>query len=164
MEDVPGVKAGSFGATPKGVILHGSRSGQSYDTATEYAATVNYVRGGASGLGWNATIGDDAVAIHLQPDEWGWNARGHSSEYLAVEFAQATVSRAISDAQVRAFVWWFQRCRQRWPGLPLVFPTHASLKEGIRDGKSDPFPLSDARADTLRGRILARFADTKGSA
>jgi len=154
------VFAGAFATQPQGVILHSSRSGSGNDTAAEYRGTVAYAETGAGGqdLGWNATIGDDIYAVHFPCDRWGWNARAASQHYLAVEFAQATADLAISDAQVNAFCHWLQKqALARWPGLPLVFPTHAELPEGVADGKSDVFPKEDPRADELRARIMARL-------
>ncbi len=158
IEQVRGNASGTFQVQPQGVILHGTRSGQNYTTRQEYDATVNYVKNGAGGLGWSATIGDDVIALHLLAGEWGWNSRAASSKYLAVEFAQATVDREISPAQVKVFAWWFlNRARVAWPNLPLTFPTHAELPEGQADGKTDPMPRGDPRADQLRARILAEI-------
>lgn len=159
VEEIPGNRAGSFPSVPRGVILHGSRSGSGNNTDREYAGTVNYVRNGASGLGWNATIGDDVVGIHIGPDGYGWNARAASSKYLAVEFAQAVETKPISDAQVKAFCWWFiSHVYPRWPSIPLNFPTHAELEArgetGQRDGKTDVFSNGSPQSDELRSRIL----------
>lgn len=151
--------AGAFTATPAGVILHGSRSGMRQATAAEFRGTVSYIEGGAldaegDNLGWNATVGEDIVALHIGPKHWGWNARGHSSVYEAVEFAQPTVDDAISDGQVRTFVWWFLHvARAAWPDLPAVFPLHSELAAGIKDGKSDAFPRHDPRGNDLKARI-----------
>jgi hypothetical protein len=116
-----------------------------------------------NGYGWNATIGDDEISIHMGANQWGWNARGCSDDYLAVEFAQPTVSHQISDAQVRAFCWFVRACRQTWPSLTQYFPTHAELDGtapyGIYDGKTDVFPRGDSRTAALRARILARLSD-----
>ena len=166
-EDYPDpAPAGSYGSTPRGVILHGSRSGRAGTPKdVEYRGTASYERtnrlpeGGK--LGWTATIGDGVVAVHLDPRTWGWNARAASSRYLAVEFAQATRDEPISDGQVDAFcAWYLTRARAAWPDLPASFPTHAEVERsgetGARDGKDDVFP--DARADELRARILARLS------
>lgn len=147
--------AGRFSTTPAGVILHGTRSGQTYNTAQEYASTKRFVAGGAAGLGWNLTVGDDILSLHLDPDQWGWNAREASRQFLAAEFAQARLGSPITDGQVRAFCWWFvQHARQRWLSLPLVFPNHADLPSGARDGKTDVELAGD---HTVRDRILARL-------
>lgn len=151
---------GTFQAQPSGVILHGSRSGSSNTTEQEYNGTKQWAQ--RTEYVWNATIGDDAVAIHLAPNQWAWNAKEASRRYIGVEFAQATVDRPISDGQVRAFCWYFTNVlRDTWPGLPLVFPTHAELEAngqiGQPDGKTDVFPAGDPRADELRTRILARL-------
>jgi hypothetical protein len=155
--------AGTFPAMPRGVILHGSRSGKAGNPkASEYAGTANWEVNNPNDLGWHATIGEGTVAVHLDPRQWGWNARGSSSHFLAVEFAQATVDEAISDAQVDAFCAWLtERVLPVWPALPMFFPTHAELdgtpEYGPHDGKSDVFPLGDDRADELRARIMARL-------
>lgn len=158
----PGAMAGSFMVAPKGVILHGSRSGvEANSTHQEFVGTSNFAAGGAGGLGWNATLGDDEIAIHMGADEWGWNARGVSGSFLAVEFAQPTVDDGVSDGQVRAFCWFFERCRQRWPSMDRYFPTHAELDGtdayGPYDGKTDVFPNAAARTEDLRRRINARL-------
>ncbi len=156
-----GTHAGHFVAQPLGVILHGSRSGRPQSTNDEFWGTSNFAM--VTELGWNATVGDDIVAVHLQADEWGWNARSASQRYLAVEFAQPTVNDAISDAQVRAFCHWFMdQGRHDWPRLPLVFPTHAELPEGVADGKTDICPRGDPRANDLRARIHKRLRDQYG--
>jgi hypothetical protein len=155
--------AGMFAACPGGIILHGSRSGRSWSTQDEYESTVNYAEGGAAGLGWNATIGDDTLAIHIPLDSWGWNARAASKQYLAVEFAQGTASCPISDGQVRAFVYFYQMAKKEWPALPLRLPTHAELDSsgatGHYDGKSDVFPVNDPRTEDLRKRIVKRLGE-----
>ena len=163
VEQAIGNRAGVFAGTPQGVILHGSRSGQDYDTDREYQATVNYYRQGANGLGWNATIGDDRVCEHLTAAEWGWNARSASRQYLAVEFAQATVDRPISDGQVRAFSWLFRnRFRGEWPSLPQEFPMHSELPQGVSDGKTDPHVRGGIAGEKLRARIVAEIARQGG--
>lgn len=153
--------AGRFGRTPKGIILHGSRSGIAGNPKDrEYTACANWEVNNPNDLGWNATIGERKVAIHLPPQEWGWNARAASDDYLAVEFAQATVDDPITDAQVTAFADWVKtRVLVAWPGLPMHMPTHAEVEKsgetGQVDGKSDVFPAGDSRADELRSRIMA---------
>lgn len=143
-----------FAVKPTGVILHGSRSGRAQSIQDEFNGTANYAASGIE-LGWHATIGEDAVALHMGYRQWGWNARGASTYYLAVEFAQPRLSDHISDGQIRAFCWFVQRAREAWPTLPLTFPTHAELPEGIKDGKTDVFPNGDA----IRARIFARLAE-----
>lgn len=144
---------GMFRDTPKGVIIHGSRSGLDGTEMDEFQRTVNWARNHTHGLAWNATIGPDVVAIHLEAGEWGWNARAHSWEWLAVEFSQARMGDPVSDAQVRAFAWWFlNRARKRWPELPAEFPMHAELSAGKVDGKTDLYPAGP-EADAFRERI-----------
>ncbi len=153
--------AGRFGATPKGIILHGSRSGRAGNPLdAEYLGTANWEVNNPNDLGWNATIGEGKVAVHMTPQEWGWNARGSSDNWLAVEIAQPTVNDPVTDAQVAALVDWIKtRVLPAWSQLPMHFPTHAELdgtaEYGPKDGKTDVFPKGDARADELRGRIMA---------
>lgn len=156
--------AGRFARTPKGVILHGSRSGRAGNPKdTEYLGTARYEQSNPAGLGWNATIGEDKVAVHLTPQEWGWNARAASDDYLGVEIAQATVDEPITDAQVDALADWIRtRVLPAWPNLPMAFPSHAELDGtpeygSTRDGKSDVYPRGDARMEELRSRLLARL-------
>lgn len=155
--------AGFFNGTPKGVILHGSRSGNTMlTTHQEYVGTGNYAIDQPGGLGWHATIGDDEITIHMAPNEWGWNARSASSKYIGVEFAQPVERNAISDGQVRAFCWYFQQARQRYSKLPPYFPTHAELDGtqeygGTYDGKTDVFTRGSLRTVELRVRIKDRL-------
>lgn len=136
-----GNRAGTFATTPLGVILHGTRSGQPYTTDQEYDATIRFVAGGAGGLGWNATIGNNKIDKHINPGAWGWNAREHSSQYIAVELAQARRGDPITDSQVQTFARYFvETLRPWWPSLPVNFPEHYELPAGIRDGKSDCDP------------------------
>lgn len=167
-EDKPDPEpAGTFYTQPLGVILHGSRSGKAGNAKlAEYNGTANWEVNNPDGLGWNATIGEGRVAVHLDAKHWGWNARAASGLFLAVEFAQATVDEAISDAQVDAFCAWMRRdVLPVWPALKLSFPTHAELDGttaygGYHDGKTDVFPKADARADALRTRILSNLTLT----
>lgn len=152
--------AGAFLATPDGVILHGTRSGRFWTVYEEYRATLAFVDAGAGGLGWNVTIGDGERTDHLPPNRWGWNAREHSDDYLAVEFAQARLGDLITDGQVQQFADWFIRvARKRWPSLPMNFPEHYELPAGQRDGKSDCDPANPGQlASRCREAILALSA------
>ena len=128
--------------------------------------TANYAVNEPNGYGWNATIGDDEIAVHMAHSRWGWNARGASSRFLAVEFAQAVEAKPISDAQVRAFVWFLNDALRVWPNMPLYFPTHAELDGsaiygGTYDGKTDVFSKGSARATDLRNRITARIREVQ---
>ena len=148
-------------ARPRAIILHGTRSGRGHSTHAEFTATAAYVRNGADGLGWQVTVGDDEIAIHLPPDHWGWHCRSPWSElYLGIEFAQPTVDCAISDAQVRAACWWLREVAMVcWPDLPLALIAHSEIDPGIRDGKTDVFPRGDDRMNDLRLRMLAILED-----
>ena len=153
--------AGRFASQPKGVILHGSRSGRPGNPKrAEYEGTARYEQTNPGGLGWHATLGMNRVALHLTPQEWGWHAMQASRVYLGVEFAQATVDEPITDEQVAAFCAWFERhVRPVWPGLPLHLPSHAEADRefGVNQGKSDVYPLGSPRMDELRARIMARL-------
>jgi len=154
--------AGTFPTQPRGIILHGSRSGHAGNPKNaEYRGTANFEVNNPD-LGWNATIGEGKVAVHLTPNEWGWNAFQASKVYLAVEIAQATVDEAISDSQVDALADWIKtRVLPVWPGLPMHFPTHAEVEQSGEtvqtSGKTDVFPLGDPRADDLRDRLMVRL-------
>lgn len=159
--------AGRFASTPKGIILHGSRSGRAGNPkAAEYLGTARYEVSNPDGLGWHATIGEGVVAVHLTPQEWGWNARAASDKYLAVEIAQATVDEPVTDGQVVALADYIKtRVLPAWPKLPMYFPTHAEVERsgetGKLDGKSDVFP-DKTRSDELRGRLMARLGTQPG--
>lgn len=151
--------AGRFPSMPRGVILHGSRSGRAGNPKdAEYLGTARYEQNNPNGLGWHATIGNGKVAVHLTPQEWGWHALQASKVYLGVELAQATVDEPITNEQVVALADWIKtRVLPAWPGLPLHFPSHAEAdrEQGVSQGKSDVFPLSDVRMDDLRARLMA---------
>jgi hypothetical protein len=153
--------AGRFTSVPKGIILHGSRSGVAGNPkAQEALGTARYEQSNTAGLGWSATIGERWVAVHLTPQEWGWNARGCSDNWIGVEIAQATVDEPITDLQVEALADYIKtRLLPAWPSLPMVVHAHAELdgtpEYGPRDGKSDVFPKGDVRMDDLRRRLRA---------
>jgi len=155
--------AGMFAVMPKGIILHGSRSGHAGNPKDkEYRGTANFEVNNSDDLGWNATIGEGKVAVHLTPREWGWNARQASKHYLAVEIAQATVDEPISDLQVDALAGWIRtHVLPEWPDLPMFFPTHSEVEKRGETGQTDSlsclFPFEDPRADELRGRLMARL-------
>lgn len=157
--------AGRFDAMPKGVVLHGSRSGSAGNPKQkEYLGTARYEQSNTLGLGWHATIGENVVAVHLTPQEWGWHALQASKVYMGVEFAQATVDEPITDAQVNAFCAWFKKyVAPAWPSLPLHFPSHAEVDREFnqQQGKTDAFPFGDPRMDDLRGRIMAQLEGTQ---
>lgn len=132
------------------MILHSTRSGQNYNTTQEHNATVNYVKSGADGLGWTATIGDGVICYHMSLDEWGWNARAASSKWLAVELAQAKLDGPILDSQIEAAAAVWIEARSIWPSLPLKFINHSDLPEGIADGKSDVCRRGDS---TITGKV-----------
>jgi hypothetical protein len=151
-----GTVSGTFSGAPTGIILHGSRSGTPRSTQEEYDLTRRFAASGTE-LGWNVTVGNDAICLHMSPREWGWNARDASPRHLACEFAQPTVDDEISDGQVRALCWWIQtEVLPVWPDLDVhSLPTHAELPAGGRDGKTDVFPRGDPRVTELRARIIA---------
>lgn len=155
---------GVFGATPRGVILHGSRSGHAaLSRQAEFNATSAWAANPSNVLGWNLTVGEDAYDRHLDEQQWGWDAYEASKVYLGAEFAQAVEEWPITDAQVRAFCHWFATyARKVWPALSLHMPSHAEVEHsgetghGIT-GKTDAFSYGSPRMDDLRARILARL-------
>jgi len=162
---VPGVIAGWFASPPQGVIIHSTRSGTNNNERQEFDTTVNYVKAGASGLGWHATIGPNIIAGHMPANQWGWNARQHSSAYLAVELAQAKLGQPISDAIIDATAYWIRHyAATTYPDLlhkiaanpQAALPMHSELQAGIADGKTDAAPRG-AEAEAMRQRILARL-------
>ena len=155
--EIPGVRAGRFGAAPHGVILHATRSGKAQSANDEFTATCGFVKGGAAGLGWHITVGPGVIAVHMSPQEWGWNARSQSRDYLAIEFAQGTINDAITDDQLDAAAWWIEHVAlHAWPDLPHVLAHHSEIPAGIVDGKTDVYPRGSARADEFRQRLTAR--------
>ena len=126
--------AGRFYSTPQGVIIHGSRSGRDWSAMEEFEATVRWAVSGANG--------------------WGWNAREHSREYLAVEVAQAREGDPVDDFTVLALAWYIKNVlRAYWPDLPDNYPMHSELPAGQRDGKTDLYPPGPD-ADAFRARLL----------
>lgn len=127
----------------------------------EFTSTVNYIQAGCPKddgtqqyLGWNATIGPSKVAEHIDPHHWGWNAREHSSGYLAVEFSQGQLGESVEDSQFKAFAWYIRtKAIPSWPTIPMIFIMHSELPAGRRDGKTDLVP--DGEGDIIRARIRA---------
>lgn len=160
---------GAFGQTPRGVILHGSRSGRvGIGRQEEFDSTSGWAANPSNVLGWNITCGEDEYDRHLDERDWGWDAFQASTIYLGCEFAQAVEAWPITDAQVRAFCHWFATyARTVWPGLPLHMPTHAEVEHSGETGrpptgKTDVFSYSSPRTAELRARILARLASQYG--
>ena len=157
-EHVPGQVQGVYTAPPKGIILHGSRGGAK-NVLAEYAGTVNWAANNPDGLGWTATIGPRVYCTHMDARHWAWNAREHSRDFLAVEFAQPALTSSIPDTMVDAFVaWYWAEVRPVWPLMTprvLVMPMHSELPAGKRDGKTDAFKADSAQAKDLRARIYA---------
>lgn len=151
-EWLEGNDVGGMFRTPRGMILHGSRSTQNYTTEQEYQATLRYVRNGAGGFGWHATVGDYKICYHMPFERWGHNAREHSLEYIAVELAQANEGDFITDGQVIAAAAVYRDALVSWPSLPLFLPYHSELPAGIRDGKTDVCLRGD---NSVRNRVLA---------
>lgn len=150
--------AGSFAATPRGIVLHGSRSGNASNSQlAEYRGTANWEVNNPNGLGWNVTIADYRVAEHIDVRHWGWHAKSASQFYLSVEFAQPTVNHAITDAQVDALADWIKtRVTPVWGNLGWHYPTHAEVQasgEAGDSGNTDVYPLGDPRLDALRNRL-----------
>lgn len=143
---------------PQGIIVHGTQSGLARPRLEEYNSTVNYVRSGASGYGWNVTIHEDRYCKHFSTRQWGWNARYHSGSYVAAELVQAQIDDLITDGEIDLFVHWFNaEVLPVWPNIPRVFIMHSELEAGIADGKTDAAKRGQ-RADALRARILERLA------
>lgn len=149
-------------------MLHGSRGGHQVTRQQEYDGTRNYAVNEPNGLGWNVTVGDDQVAIHMTPAQWGWHARAVSPHALSVEFAQPLESYDITDEQVHAFAWWLRNyVFVTWPSMRQAIlddsvhklPTHAEVENwgwtGVHDGKTDAFSYGSPKADDLRARIVA---------
>jgi hypothetical protein len=150
--------AGNYSSRPQGIILHGSRSGQSWDTNREFDSCRQFAANGAGGLGWSATIGNREYSRHMTARQYGWNARSDSTRMLAVEFAQARLGDPVTDQQVEAFVsWYYGEIVPVWGLLDLSqdrsLPMHSELSTGASDGKSDAFLAQSKEANDLRRRI-----------
>lgn len=166
---------GVISATPKGFLMHGSRSGKAGNPIdAEYRGTAGYEQSNrqreADGtpwkLGWQATIGNRKVALHMTPREWGHHAGGASRHYIGVEFAQGTEGDAITDDQVAAFVDYARtRVLTVWPDMPMTFKSHAeaeaSGETGVTYGKTDVFRLGSKHMDDLRARIMAALGSSQ---
>lgn len=155
---VPGNVVKSFNTAngrPMGFILHATRSGQNYSERQEFDATVNYVKAGAGGLGWNCTVGPGIVADHVDVGHWAWNAREASPEYLAIEVAQAKLGQPISQATFDTLVWWIHTQANH---VPRYFINHSDLTAGRRDGKSDLFPANSEEGRQFIARLRTALA------
>ena len=165
MEFVRGNLVYARPAAPRGGLLHATASPTGKSVEDEYRGTVNFVRNGAGGLGWDVTIGHDVLCEHA-PDLslWGYHARRASHVYMAAEFAKSAYGdQRITDGQIRAWCWWWvNRVLKRYPGTPLYLPTHAEIDQrgetGVYDGKVDIYPFGSRQAEDVRSRIKARLA------
>lgn len=102
------------------------------------------------------TIGEAKICTHLNVQEYGHNARQHSSSYLAVEFAQAKLGHAITNRQIANFCWWWRYLvLSQWPKIQHNFPEHYELPAGIADGKTDVDPANPGLLATRIARALA---------
>lgn len=149
--------------SPRGILVHGTQSGQPYNHWQEYQGTVNFVRNGAydskgTPLGWHVTIGVDRYCTHMRPTEWGWNAGDDSKRWVACEFVQAQIDDLITDGQIDMFVYWFENeVMPIWPNIPQVFMMHSETAQGQSIGKTDA-ARRGAGANRLRNRMIERLA------
>ena len=156
--DVPGWGVAPFAGTPKGIVLHATRSGRDWSEQEEFDATLNYVRAGAGGLGWHATIGSGRLGLHVPPRNYTWHARGASRSYLGIEFAQPRYGDPITDHALDTAAWWIREyALKQWPDLPLHLVHHAELAEGVVDGKSDVYRNDDPEQWHFTERLLSRL-------
>lgn len=156
---------GSLPPTPRGVLLHGSRSGRPLTYAQEFDGTVRWAQNPDNVLGWHATVAEGEIALHVPVRLFGWNAFAASSLYVAIEYAQPTEAYPITDLMVRTANWFIATLvRPTFPRMPLHFPSHAEVEHsgetghGIT-GKSDAFSYRSPRMDELRERMRANLAD-----
>jgi hypothetical protein len=156
--------AGTLGACA-GVILHGSRSGRvGNPLANEGKGTASYEVNNSLGLGWNATAWPGHVAIHLPADQWGWNARNASDNYVAIEIAQPVESDPIGNVHIAVADYIFDHVWPRW-GEVWHFPSHAELEDwgetGANDGKTDLYHTGAAEMNAFRDKVYARLNERK---
>lgn len=154
---VGGNVEGTMTTQPKGILAHGTRSGNSSNTESqEFYGTLNFIRNGAAGLGWHATIGPNLLSIHMSAEQWAYNAREHSDKWIALEFAQPVLGAEISDASIKAGAYYIKHYALRsWPTLPMTIIHHSELPAGIRDGKTDIFARQDTQGIiTFNNRLL----------
>jgi len=141
------------------VILHASRSGQRVNRYTgaawtqldEFDSTRGYASRGAAGLFWNWTAGPHRFSRHANKAwvprynryllPWGYNARYHSSEYAAIEIAQANLGDHVSEDTLWTVAWIIKNeFLPLYPGLTIgtiQLPEHWELPAGRADGKTD---------------------------
>jgi hypothetical protein len=150
---------GSLPPTPRGVLQHGSRSDRPLTRQQEFEATDGWAQNPSNPLGWNATIGEGVVSLHLPIRQWGWNAFAASAVYFAVEYAQPTEAYDITDLQVRTHNWLFATMvRPAWPRIPMHFPSHAEVEHSgeiahTPSGKTDVFSFGSSKMENLRQRL-----------
>jgi hypothetical protein len=115
------------------------------------------------GLGWNATAGPYAYSEHLEPDEWGYNAREDSKGIIAIELAEPNLRDGIPDSVVEgAAAYIVDAVHIVYPFLGLEeddYVEHWELLAGKRDGKTDVAPYNPgalAKRMTAAVRRLAK--------
>lgn len=148
--NVRGNVEGRFVSQPKGILWHSTRSGNANNNeSAEFYGTVNYVRDGADGLGWHATVGPNLLAVHMLAAEWAYNAREHSDDYIAIEVAQSLLDKPISAGSIKAAAYFVKvYVKPVWPDMfqSLNQAHHSQTAAGIRDGKSDIYRRNDVLA------------------
>jgi hypothetical protein len=147
---------GTLQATPRAIILHGTRGG-AQTVEREALAAARWAATNPNDLAWHATIGEDVVYVHLSPREWGWHAGVDSQTSLGVEFAQPTVAWRVNEAQIAAFgEWWRSVVVPAWPNIDprkVSLIAHSETAQGKRDGKTDVYPPDDARLNWLKAQL-----------
>lgn len=159
--EYPGASQGPWSGRPVDILIHGTRGGNR-DRMQEFLGTCRWAVNNPEGLAWHVTIGDGVYAQHLPITEWGWHAREVSRSHIGVEFVQPAAGDAITDTQVEAFGRWYHTVVvPAYPHLTArgtALPMHSETPPGKRDGKTDAFPMGDARGDALRARLWAAMA------
>lgn len=144
---VQGHVEGVFSTQPKGILVHSTRSTSPVNNQLqEFYGTINYVRQGADGLGWNATCGPNILAIHMQANQWAWNAREDSLNYIAIEHAQPNLDGPIDDNTLKASAYYIKHyVLLMYPNININIVHHSELPAGKRDGKTDVFRWTDTK-------------------
>lgn len=133
--------------TPRGVMLHSTRSGKDNTPQEEYNGTVNWFmnKWGKSDASSHALVGHDRIALLVPLTRQAYHAKENNSTHLSIEFVQAKTTTPYVGFQYDVGAW----LTRLWCGefgIPMErvlsqykrgIISHDDSEQGKRDGKSD---------------------------
>lgn len=149
---VNGNNSGPYLAPPKVVVMHSTRSGQSWSDAKELQATINWFTNPAGSSAHWVLSETERVRV-VKDDLIAWHSAYLNTRSRGIELTQPTADRPFRDGHYDnaaligqhyvtlgvAPVW-----LSYWDGGQASgFVAHEDTKQGRESGKTDPGPLFD---------------------